>query len=220
MIVSSEYIVKNSMKAFKLELIQSVAPETLFEKFKTQYKAYWTPEEIQFTPRVIGWYDQAKNNYCTAFASAWCTTYNTWQVFTNEYITEWASKYIKPEGVASMMNISERFAREHWYFSKPINIASIEAETLLNAWYALVISTVAPEWFWKQWVTMWKATWLFTWDIFTHSVYLFREKDRDYIGNSWESLTKSGFWNKIHVELPDLIKNKYIRPISVVIFKK
>jgi len=84
------------MKQFKLELIQSVAPETLFEKFKTQYKS-WTPEEIQFTPRIVGGYDQAKNNYCTAFASAGCTTYNTGQIFTNEYITEWASKYIKPE---------------------------------------------------------------------------------------------------------------------------
>lgn len=49
-----------------------------------------------------------------------------------------------------MMVISEKFAKEHGYKSKPINIGSIEAETLLNAGYALVVSLTAPSEFWTQ----------------------------------------------------------------------
>lgn len=63
--MSSAGIVKNNMKAFELEIIKSVAPETLFEKFKTAYTSYQTPTEIGLTPRLIANYDQAKNNFCT-----------------------------------------------------------------------------------------------------------------------------------------------------------
>jgi|GEM_PF-3121192 len=101
------------MKQFELELIESFAPETLFEKFKTAYTSYQTPTEVGLTPKKIANYDQKKNPYCTAYGSAGCTTYNTGKIFTNEYIAEWASKYISPNGVASMMNISEKFAKEH-----------------------------------------------------------------------------------------------------------
>lgn len=206
------------MQAFQLKIIESVAPETLFEKFKTAYKTYQIPQEVGLTPKVIANYDQAKNNYCTAFGSAGCTTCNTWKLFTNEYITEWASKYIQPWGLASMMVISEKFAKEHGYRSKPINIDSIEAKTLLDAGYALVVSLTAPSEFWTQGTKTGKAVGLFSWKPFTHTVYLERNKGRDYLQNSWGSLIAVGLWNQIHVELPDLLKNKYIRPLSVVIY--
>lgn len=96
----------------QVQLINGVRNyETLPEKVRAYFST--VPELTGNPHKVLGNYDQARNNFCTAFASAGCYTYNTGKVLTNEYIEEWARKYIQPDGLASASVIAQQFAKDH-----------------------------------------------------------------------------------------------------------
>lgn len=101
------------MQALKIETISGVSPLSYADKIQAFFSRPVQVDTLGITSKVLGNYDQKKNPFCTGYASAGCTTYNTGQKFTNEYIEQWCRKYISPTGIASLFTIAEFFARDH-----------------------------------------------------------------------------------------------------------
>lgn len=210
------------MQALKIELIQWVAPISFSDKIQTYFSRPVQVDSLGITPKILGNYDQKKNPFCTGFASAWCTTYNTGRIFTNEYIEEWCRWYIAPNGIASLFNIAERFAETHdLQIKKHVSIRDIKI--LLDNDYAIAISTRAPMKFWERWIKTGIAKGDFgNADIFQHAIYIRRDKrlGKTYIENSWYGLREKGFFNTIEIDLDDMLARKYIVQQGLIIYKK
>ena len=190
--------------------------ETLPEKVRAYFST--VPELTGNPHRVLGNYDQKKNPYCTAFASAGCYTYNTWIKLTDDYIEKWASKYITPTGVASASYIAQQFAKDHNVRFKSFQLNSKETSTLLRYQYSIIISTVAPVWLWHKALTTGQFNTVETGDTFQHAVHYSIGKDWEYIHNSWYKLTEQGFYNDFKTTRDWLLLNKFARPLCFIIY--
>lgn len=210
------------MQALKIETISAVAPLSFAERIQSFFTRPIPESTLGLTPRTLGNYDQKKNPFCTAFASAWCTTYNTGRIFTNEYIEEWAAKYIKPQWVASLYLIAEWFARDHNLdIKKFIPIGKPEWRVLLDHEFSIAISTNCPKKWWESALRLWRAIGDFWYEEqFDHAVYIHRVAGTDYLENSWYKMTEQWFFNSIVIDIEDMLKRKYIVPNGVLLYKK
>lgn len=201
----------------QVQLINGVRNyETLPEKVRAYFST--VPELTGNPHKVLGNYDQARNNFCTAFASAGCYTYNTGKVLTNEYIEEWARKYIQPDGLASASVIAQQFAKDHWVRFKSFQLNSKETSTLLRYQYSIIVSTIAPLGLWNKALRSWQFNTIEEGSPMNHAVHYSIGKDGEYIHNSWYKLTQQGFYNDFKTTREWLLLNRYIRPLCFIIY--
>lgn len=196
-----------------------------YENVPEKVRAYFsTVPELTGNPhRVLGNYNQDKDPYCTAFASAACYTYNTGIKLTNEYIKKWAEKYIKPNWVASADYISRMFARDHWVRHKAFYLDSKETDTILRYQYSVIISTIAPSGLWNKALRTGEFRSIELWETFQHAVNMStgitnQVEYWDVIHNSWYKLTEQGFYNDFRTDRKWLLLNKYVRPLCYIIY--
>lgn len=211
------------MKALQIETISWVAPLSVYDKIQTYFSRPVQVDSLGLTPKILGNYDQKKNPFCTWFASAWCTTFNTGQIFTNDYIEQWCRNYITPNGIASLFTIAEHFARDHGYDIKKHIKLTRDGKVLLDNDYALMVSTNAPKKFWESALRTGKAIWDFgSAEIFDHAIYIRRDRStkKTYLENSWHEMTLLWFHNTIEIDLDDMLARKYIVPSGAIIYKK
>lgn len=194
--------------------------ETLPEKVRAYFST--VPELTGNPHRVLGNYDQGKNPYCTAFAAAWCYTYNTWIKLTNEYIEKWASKYITPNGVAAAAVIAQHFARDHWVRYKSFYLESKEAQTILRYQYAVIVSTRAKSGLWAKALKTGRFLTIEPWETFQHAVFMSLGTTDgvfgDVLHNSWYKYTELGFYNDFTTDRKWLLLNKYVGTLCWIIY--
>lgn len=197
--------------------------ETLPEKVRAFFS---TVPELTGNPHRVLWnYDQGKNPYCTAYAAAGCYTYNTGIKLTNEYIEEWAKKYITPTGVASAAFIAQQFAKDHWVKFKSFYLNSREVDTILRYQYSIIVSTIAPVGLWNKALRDGEFLSIQNGEPLQHAVHLstgittnLTVSHGEVLHNSWHKLTEQGFFNDFKTDRTWLLLNKYVRPLCYIIY--
>lgn len=190
--------------------------------FWTRLKASFTkvPDVGVNTIRTIMPYDQKKNPYCTAFGSAGMYTYNRGKKFTNEQIFAWCDPILKWNWAASA-RITRLFA--DWVGARWMSFSLRDAnvQTLLQAWYALGVSTLCPALFWADGVRDGVVD-LKTYEqdeMMGHFLFLIRKNGKDYLVNSWGRY-ETEFWmhNTYEVDIQNMIDKKLIRDVCFFIY--
>lgn len=57
------------MQALKIETITGVAPLSYYEQIRTHFSRALQLDGLGITAKILGNYDQGKNNFCTGFAA-------------------------------------------------------------------------------------------------------------------------------------------------------
>lgn len=198
----------------KIIPIHWVAPDSLKTRIRALFHLKPAPKQ---STKYIHYLNQSKNGACTTFGTAWAFQYNTWKKFENEYLINWAiSKNwdkIWPWG-----QVTKVFAREHWGTSVEMFISSQEARFFLFNWYALCVSTLFPQNFYKQAIKHWIAFWSYEGIQFWHFMYLIQEWKDYFLINSWWNYVALWWFNKYQIDLQEAILLKYIRPLCFLVF--
>lgn len=208
--MSSVGIVKNNMN---IKNITGIGNDRLVDKLRVIFSEIPTFDKpIQ----RVHYLDQKKDGSCTTFGSAWCLQYNTGKVFENEYLSDWARKH-NWDKIWPPWQVAKIFAQEHNAKCIPLNIDSEETQKILEAWYAIAVSTMCPMGFFTAWVTTWKAMGRFTWKTMGHFGYVIKNDRHEYFVNSWGAMVEKGYFNKYSINIQEMILNGYIRPLAYIL---
>lgn len=180
------------------------------------------PRKLNIKPnknKKIKPFDQEKNPYCTAFASAGAWLYNHGKQFTNLQIYNWCHPILNWKG-ARTSDISKKFAEWQWGNQLVMTIFSSTAEAILDAGYALIISTRCPAEFWTDGIVDGvvngkdykpKLDW-------GHAIVLIKKNGKYYLVNSWGNYELKDKFNTYEIDAKILFKSGLIRSECFFIF--
>lgn len=169
--------------------------------------------------KIIKPYDQQKDPYCTGFSSAGAWTYNHGKTFTNKEIYDWIHPILKWNGGITT-RIADKFATLQGGKCLILTMFSPQSELLLDAGYALVISTRCPPEFWTDGINDWVVNgkdyspktdgW--------HAIVLIKEGKKYKLINSWGNYELLGKFNSYEIDAATLHQKGLIRTECSFIF--
>lgn len=196
-----------------IKAITGIGNDRLIDKLRVVFSSIPTFDKPL---QKVHYLDQKKDWSCATFWSAWCLQYNSGREFTNEYLTDWAKQH-GWDKIWPPWQVAKVFAQEHNAKCIPVNIDEETTNKLLEAWYAIAVSTMCPTGFFKAWITTWKALGRFTGEKMWHFGYIIANDRHEYFINSWWAMVEQGFYNKYEINIQEMILNWYIRPLAYIL---
>lgn len=189
--------------------INGVGKESVIDKLKALFKSV---PSLKPSVGLLRHYNQGKDWTCTSFATAGAITYNTGIITTDNAITQWAKDHnwnvLWPLG-----QVAKVYSEEHWNTCIALNLDSGEAKKILEAGYALIVSTRCPTGFFKAWLTTGDARWKHIGEPFAHAMYIIQNNRHQYIVNSWGKYISQGMYNKYEISLDEMLILWYVRKL-------